>query len=74
MIDMEVKAWLAENGYDRLMGARPMSRMIQEKIRKPLADELLFGRLINGGHVNITMKNEQPTFEIKETEFSEGLR
>ncbi len=73
MIDMEVKAWLAENGYDRLMGARTMSRMIQEKIRKPLADELLFGRLANGGHVHVAMKNEQPSFDIKETEV-EGMR
>jgi ATP-dependent Clp protease ATP-binding subunit ClpA len=45
------RIWLAEHGYDRKMGARPMARLIQEKIKRPLADELLFGKLVNGGHV-----------------------
>ncbi len=49
----ELKAWLAEKGFDPLMGARPMARLIQDTIRKVLADELLFGRLTNGGEVTI---------------------
>jgi len=53
-IDERAKEWLAKNGYDSKMGARPMSRLIQEQIKKPLAEELLFGRLSNGGHVTIT--------------------
>ncbi|CAH9019133.1 ATP-dependent Clp protease ATP-binding subunit ClpA [Candidatus Nitrosacidococcus sp. I8] len=54
-VDSEVKAWLGEHGYDEAMGARPMSRLIQEKIKKPLADELLFGKLAHGGHVVVTL-------------------
>lgn len=51
----ELKAWLAEKGFDPLMGARPMARLIQETIRKALADELLFGRLVSGGDVTIDL-------------------
>src|SRR3546814_11085007 len=46
----EARAWLAERGYDKLYGARPLGRVIQEHIKKPLADELLFGQLVKGGH------------------------
>lgn len=53
-IDECAKEWLAKNGYDSRMGARPMGRLIQEQIKKPLAEELLFGRLIKGGQVTIT--------------------
>ncbi len=55
----EALHWLAEHGYDRIMGARPMSRLIQEKIRKPLAEELLFGRLEKGGQVVIEQRQGQ---------------
>ncbi|NLF54901.1 MAG: ATP-dependent Clp protease ATP-binding subunit ClpA [Thauera phenolivorans] len=51
----ELKAWLAERGFDPLMGARPMARLIQDTIRSALADELLFGRLANGGKVTIDL-------------------
>ncbi|MBL8446234.1 MAG: ATP-dependent Clp protease ATP-binding subunit ClpA [Zoogloeaceae bacterium] len=53
-----LKAWLAEKGFDPLMGARPMSRLIQDTIRSALADELLFGRLVNGGHVTIDLDDD----------------
>jgi len=53
-LDAEARTWLAEKGYDPKMGARPMARVIQEHIKKPLAEELLFGRLVNGGHVRIS--------------------
>ena len=53
-----LKAWLAENGFDPLMGARPMARLIQDTIRAALADELLFGRLANGGHVTIDLDDD----------------
>ena len=48
-----LKKYLAKNGFDPLMGARPMARLIQDTIRRALADELLFGRLANGGKVTI---------------------
>ena len=67
-VDTEARVWLAEHGYDRVMGARPMSRLIQDKIKKPLAEELLFGRLENGGHVNITVVDNDLAveFEVEE--------
>jgi ATP-dependent Clp protease ATP-binding subunit ClpA len=51
----EASSWLAVKGYDKLMGARPLSRLIQEKIKKPLADELLFGKLTKGGTVHVSL-------------------
>ena len=54
----ELKAWLASEGFDPLMGARPMARLIQDAIRSALADELLFGRLANGGKVTIDLDAE----------------
>ena len=51
----EAARWLIANGYDELMGARPMARVIQEHIKKPLADEVLFGRLKTGGHVRVVV-------------------
>ncbi|MBO9715881.1 MAG: ATP-dependent Clp protease ATP-binding subunit ClpA [Pseudoxanthomonas sp.] len=51
------REWLAQHGFDPLMGARPMARVIQEKIKRPLADELLFGKLVDGGRVNIDVRD-----------------
>lgn len=58
-IDDEVREYLAEKGYDRLMGARPMQRLIQNEIKKPLANMVLFGDLVEGGAVHVTL-SEQP--------------
>src|SRR5277367_5407796 len=70
------KAWLIQHGYDEQMGARPMARVIQEHIKKPLADELLFGKLKGGGHVRVVLvKDEASTEPDKEKigfEFLEG--
>ncbi|GBR45373.1 ATP-dependent Clp protease ATP-binding subunit ClpA [Neokomagataea thailandica] len=63
-ISSAAKEWLAERGYDRLYGARPLGRVIQETIKKPLAEELLFGRLAQGGTVSIGLKNNALTFDI----------
>ena len=60
------KEWLAERGYDRLYGARPLARVIQEHIKKPLAEELLFGKLVKGGAVKVTLKDGKLDFEIIE--------
>ncbi|MEJ2129296.1 MAG: ATP-dependent Clp protease ATP-binding subunit ClpA [Woeseiaceae bacterium] len=54
-LDDEAREWIAERGYDPKMGARPMARLIQEQIKRPLAEELLFGSLAEGGHVKITV-------------------
>ncbi len=60
----EAKAWLTERGYDRLYGARPMGRLIQDKIKQPLAEELLFGKLVHGGEVRVHLKDNELAFEI----------
>ncbi len=60
----EARAWLAEHGYDPLYGARPLGRVIQENIKKPLADELLFGQLVKGGHILVTVKDNKLGFVI----------
>jgi ATP-dependent Clp protease ATP-binding subunit ClpA len=53
------KAWLVQHGYDEQMGARPMARVIQEHIKKPLADEVLFGKLKGGGHVRVVLVKDE---------------
>ncbi|MFD1795622.1 ATP-dependent Clp protease ATP-binding subunit ClpA [Paracoccus aurantiacus] len=60
----EASNWLAEHGYDDKMGARPLGRVIQETIKKPLAEELLFGRLTKGGVVKVRIEDDKPTFDI----------
>ncbi|MDO7834953.1 ATP-dependent Clp protease ATP-binding subunit ClpA [Sphingobium sp. HBC34] len=63
-LDDESKEWLTTKGYDKLYGARPMGRLIQEKIKQPLAEELLFGKLVHGGEVHVRIKDAALTFEI----------
>ncbi|MBT8086176.1 MAG: ATP-dependent Clp protease ATP-binding subunit ClpA [Woeseia sp.] len=63
-LDDAARAWIAERGYDPKMGARPMARIIQEHIKRPLAEELLFGNLANGGHVHIGVGSGD-TLELK---------
>lgn len=57
-VSQEARNWLAEKGYDRAMGARPMSRVIQDNLKKPLANELLFGSLVDGGQVTVTLHKD----------------
>jgi ATP-dependent Clp protease ATP-binding subunit ClpA len=75
-VDENARAWLAEHGFDKLMGARPMARIIQENIKRPLAEELLFGRLEGGGNVRVgvddgklslTYENEAVTDDVGES-------
>ena len=68
-VDESARIWLAEHGYDPKMGARPMARIIQQYIKKPLAEELLFGRLANGGHLIIHLEGDELAFEINGKEF-----
>ena len=58
------RSWLAEKGYDKAMGARPMGRLIQEKLKKPLANELLFGKLVAGGSVKVELASDELEFKI----------
>ena len=64
----ESRQWLADNGYDMLYGARPLGRVIQDHIKKPLAEELLFGKLAKGGVVRVSIdpETDKPTFEFFE--------
>ena len=70
-IDASARIWLAEHGYDPAMGARPMARVIQENIKKPLADEILFGRLVKGGEVSVTEKDGKLVLEFDSDNESE---
>jgi ATP-dependent Clp protease ATP-binding subunit ClpA len=63
-LDNDAREWIAERGYDPKMGARPMARIIQEHIKRPLAEELLFGSLAEGGHVRICV-GEDGDLELK---------
>ena len=67
-VDESARLWLCRHGYDKIMGARPMSRLIQEKIKKELAEELLFGKLMHGGHVIVSAEDDELTIEIEEKE------
>ena len=67
-IEPDARQWLAENGFDPVMGARPMTRIIQENIKKQLADEILFGELSNGGHVIVDEKDGKLDIKIKSRE------
>ncbi len=67
-VSESAREWLAQRGYDPAMGARPMARVIQEHIKRPMAEELLFGRLMRGGHIKINLKGDQLVFEIAGSE------
>ena len=62
--DSDAREWLGTRGYDKLYGARPMSRLIQDKVKQPLAEELLFGKLRNGGEVHVSVKEGALGFEL----------
>jgi ATP-dependent Clp protease ATP-binding subunit ClpA len=63
-LEDDARDWLTAKGYDKLYGARPMGRLIQEKIKQPLAEELLFGKLVHGGEVRVKLKDDALAFEI----------
>jgi ATP-dependent Clp protease ATP-binding subunit ClpA len=70
-VSEEVRNWLAKHGYDSKYGARPINRLIQERLKRPLVDEVLFGKLEKGGHVNVTLDGQDAiafTFEEKKHE------
>ncbi len=61
----EARQWLAEHGFDPQMGARPMARVIRDHIKRPLADELLFGRLSEGGRVHLYVEDGELKLQIE---------
>jgi ATP-dependent Clp protease ATP-binding subunit ClpA len=65
IVEPEARVWLAEHGYDPQMGARPMARLIQDEIKKPLAEELLFGKLSAGGVVKVDVSDDKLVFDIE---------
>jgi ATP-dependent Clp protease ATP-binding subunit ClpA len=71
-LSSEAADWLVERGYDEAMGARPMSRLIQEHIKKPLSDELLFGKLRTGGHVRVIVRDGEDGKKEIGFEYLEG--
>ena len=74
-IDDSVVDWLIENGYSKTMGARPMARLIQEKLKKPLAEHILFGELsTSGGNVYLEESNDQINFRIESSKKEEKER
>ena len=72
-VDDVARTWLAEKGYDPKMGARPMARLIQDRIKKALAEELLFGRLENCGLVRISVQDDDLTFSIETEEVADSV-
>ncbi|MDR3389749.1 MAG: ATP-dependent Clp protease ATP-binding subunit ClpA [Rudaea sp.] len=67
-VDADARRWLADHGFDKQMGARPMARVIQENVKRPLADELLFGRLAQGGRVHLGVKDDKLDVRIEADE------
>ncbi len=67
-VDAEARAWLAEHGFDPQMGARPMKRVIQDHVKRPLADELLFGKLREGGSVTLTVQDGDLKLDVTAAE------
>jgi ATP-dependent Clp protease ATP-binding subunit ClpA len=61
-VSQDARKWLADKGYDKTMGARPMARVIQDKIKRNLANEILFGKLSNGGAVDVQLKGDELAF------------
>ena len=72
-VSNDAREWLAEHGFDLAMGARPMARIIQEHIKRPLAEELLFGQLEGGGHAQIGVKGKALSFQFSAADEREKI-
>jgi ATP-dependent Clp protease ATP-binding subunit ClpA len=66
VLNAESVKWLAEKGYDKKMGARPLARLLDNKVKSPLSRRVLFGDLVNGGRVNVTIENNDLAFAVSE--------
>ena len=67
-IDQSTKKYLANKGFDEIFGARELSRIIQDEIKKPIAEELIFGKIAKGGHISITIKDKKIEFKFSKKE------
>jgi ATP-dependent Clp protease ATP-binding subunit ClpA len=67
-VEEDAREWIGTRGYDVKMGARPMARIIQENLKRPLAEELLFGKLAHGGKVHVAVKDDKLEFELEARE------
>ena len=67
-VDADARKWLAEHGFDPHMGARPMARVIQDNVKRLLAEELLFGKLADGGKVRLSVKGDKLDVEVEQAE------
>jgi len=72
-VDEDARQWLATHGYDKVMGARPMARLIQDKIKRSLAEELLFGKLEHGGHILVSTEADDLNIVVEEKEREKEL-
>ncbi|MGB0900015.1 MAG: AAA family ATPase, partial [Psychrobium sp.] len=72
-VDKAARLWLVNKGYDKTMGARPMTRVIQEELKKPMANELLFGKLAHGGTVSVSIKQDALAFDYVPQEKHEEI-
>ncbi|MBI5451755.1 MAG: ATP-dependent Clp protease ATP-binding subunit ClpA [Gammaproteobacteria bacterium] len=73
-VEPTARSWLAERGYDPKMGARPMNRLIQDVIKKPLAEELLFGKLVKGGRLTVKLRNNELVFDLEPSRETEAAK
>jgi len=67
-VDDEARTWIAIKGYDPKMGARPMARILQQYVKKPMAEELLFGDLTHGGSIHIHVEKDELAFKVTSKE------
>lgn len=72
-VDEDARQWLSEHGYDKSMGARPMARLIEDKIKRPIANELLFGALADGGLLKISVRDDELHFEFENEKSGQDL-
>jgi ATP-dependent Clp protease ATP-binding subunit ClpA len=73
-VDEEAVDWFVSHGYDKAMGARPMLRLIQNKIKRPLAEDILFGALVQGGDVYVGVSNDDITLDVKASSHTPVVR
>lgn len=74
LVDDSARDWFAKHGYDPVMGARPMGRLIQDKLKKALAEEILFGNLKDGGQVSVSIENDEVLLTIKDKTGKSGRK
>ncbi len=72
-VDEQARKWIARHGFDKQMGARPMARVIQDHIKRPLADALLFGKLVGGGHLKVVVQDDKLAFELEDEQVADEV-